>query len=60
MTYVGYTGKDTGPGNEAPVKTDRDAELKEKAEEMTAFLDAGVLSKAEYEEQMAKARWRLP
>lgn len=36
-----------------------DAELEEKARELQAFRDAGVLTKAELDEEMARARWRL-
>jgi hypothetical protein len=40
--------------------SERDAELKAKEEELVAFRDAGILSEAELEEQMAQARWRIP
>jgi hypothetical protein len=36
------------------------AELELKAKELAAFRDAGVLTEAELEEQMAKLRWGLP
>jgi hypothetical protein len=34
-------------------------ELKQKADELAAFRDAGVLTEAELEEQMARFRWNL-
>jgi hypothetical protein len=38
---------------------ERDRELEQKAQELEVFRDAGILTDAEFDEQMAKFRWRL-
>jgi hypothetical protein len=38
----------------------RDEVLSRKAEELAVFRDAGTLTEAELQEQMARFRWRLP
>jgi hypothetical protein len=40
--------------------TDRQMEIDQKAKELAEFRDAGVLTDAEVEEQMAMFRWHLP
>jgi hypothetical protein len=39
---------------------DRAAELERRTKELEVFRDAGVLTDAELQEQMARVRWRLP
>jgi hypothetical protein len=40
--------------------TERQIEIDQKAKELAEFRDAGVLTDAEVEEQMAMFRWHLP
>ena len=60
MTDADQVREGTAPSLAGGRAAERDLELEQKAKELAVFRDAGVLTDAEVEEQMAKQRWGLP